>query len=166
MWPATSGRHLSKYDKTAKIVASDGFDSNFSGAAFSLAQPIGGLVVATKYDDELKMPVSAHTQTICIRQEIGWRRAWVGKLMTSFPINTDTMKSIGVSRFLFTFAAIDFRCLSERTDFHHLTLKFGKTAPKCKNQHIALSLRDMKVELKLCDFRNETGNFNWRSSAT
>ena len=43
--PATSGRHLSQLDKRAEDAASDGFGWNFIGAAFCLAQPIGGLLV-------------------------------------------------------------------------------------------------------------------------
>ena len=42
--PTTSGRHLSKFEKTAENDPSDGIASNFSGAAFCLAQPIGGLL--------------------------------------------------------------------------------------------------------------------------
>ena len=45
MPPATSDRHLSKYEKTTDNAASDGFVSNFSGAAFCLAPPIDGLLV-------------------------------------------------------------------------------------------------------------------------
>ena len=44
--PATSGRNLSKFEKkTVKNAASDDFGSNFSVAAFCLAQPIGGLLL-------------------------------------------------------------------------------------------------------------------------
>ena len=42
--PSTCDRYLSKL-KTAENAASDGFGSNFRGAAFCLAQPIGGLLV-------------------------------------------------------------------------------------------------------------------------
>ena len=41
---ATSGRYLSKFEKTAEYAAFDGFRSNFSGAAFCLAQPIGEIL--------------------------------------------------------------------------------------------------------------------------
>ena len=43
--PAASGRHLSKIEKKRPNGAFDGFGSNFSGAAFWLAQSIGGLLV-------------------------------------------------------------------------------------------------------------------------
>ena len=43
--PATSSRHLSKFEKMTGNAASDGFGSNFIGAAFYLAQPLGGLLV-------------------------------------------------------------------------------------------------------------------------
>ena len=43
--PAIYGRHLSKSVKTVENAISDGFGSNFSGAAFCLSQPIGGLPV-------------------------------------------------------------------------------------------------------------------------
>ena len=46
--PAISGRHLLKFDKSAKNAASDGFVSNFSGAAFCLAQPVGGFLVSDR----------------------------------------------------------------------------------------------------------------------
>ena len=45
--PATSGRHLSNLEKAQDNATSDGFESNFSGTAFCLAQPIGGLLVFT-----------------------------------------------------------------------------------------------------------------------
>ena len=38
MSSATSGRHLSKFEKTAKNVTFDGFGSNFSGAAAVLLE--------------------------------------------------------------------------------------------------------------------------------
>ena len=43
--PVISGRHLSKFEKKAEKAAADGLGSNLGGAAFSLAQPIGGLLV-------------------------------------------------------------------------------------------------------------------------
>ena len=48
--PATSGRHLLKFEKTAEKAASDCSGSNFRGAAFCLAQPIGGLLVDCSID--------------------------------------------------------------------------------------------------------------------
>ena len=42
---ATAGQHLLKFEKKAENAAADDFESNFSGAAFCLAQPIGGLFV-------------------------------------------------------------------------------------------------------------------------
>ena len=62
--PATSRRHLSKFEKTAENVASSGFRSNFSGAAFRLAQPIGWLVVhvylcADKVNESKTLPLGA-----------------------------------------------------------------------------------------------------------
>ena len=42
--PATSGLHI-EVRKMAENAASDGIVSNFCGAAFCLAQPIGGLLV-------------------------------------------------------------------------------------------------------------------------
>ena len=45
--PAPFGRHLSTFAKNAPAenAASDDFDPNFTGAAFFLAQPIGGIFV-------------------------------------------------------------------------------------------------------------------------
>ena len=43
--PVTSGRQLSKIEKTAKNAASNVVVSNFSGVVFCLAQPFGGLLV-------------------------------------------------------------------------------------------------------------------------
>ena len=42
--PATSGRHLSKFEKPAENAAFHGFESNFSGVL--PAPPIGGLLVS------------------------------------------------------------------------------------------------------------------------
>ena len=49
MSSAASCWYLSKFEKTAENVPSDGFGSNFSGAAFCLANPIGGLLVLGFY---------------------------------------------------------------------------------------------------------------------
>ena len=63
MWsPATSGRHLWKFEKTAENDAPEGFGFNFSGAAFYLAQPIGGLLlvlIASDVDRSLRATVIA-----------------------------------------------------------------------------------------------------------
>ena len=45
MSPATAGLLLSNFDTMAENAASDSLGSNFIGAAFFLAQPIGGLLV-------------------------------------------------------------------------------------------------------------------------
>ena len=42
---AISGRHLSKFEETAENAAYDIFGSNFSGAGFLSAPPVGGRLV-------------------------------------------------------------------------------------------------------------------------
>ena len=62
---ATSGRHLSKFEKTCENAASDGFGSSFSRAAFCL--PIGGgASCLTKWGggDEHTSPVLQRPQLI------------------------------------------------------------------------------------------------------
>ena len=41
---ATSGRQLSKFEKTAENAASDGFVSNFRGQPLRLTQPLVGFL--------------------------------------------------------------------------------------------------------------------------
>ena len=57
--PATLGRH---YERTAENATSDGWGSNFSGAAFCLAQPIGGLLVVNVGQVHLYIrPISSYS---------------------------------------------------------------------------------------------------------
>ena len=59
MSPVTSGQRLSKFEK-AENTASDGFESNFTGSAFGVSQPIGGLLVRQMaLCDVLRTPVSS-----------------------------------------------------------------------------------------------------------
>ena len=60
----TSGRHLSKFEKTAENAASDGEGSNFSGTGlpFSLAQPIGGFLV----HDDIRSEVASAVILSCL----------------------------------------------------------------------------------------------------
>ena len=62
--PATFVRYLSAFEETAENAASDSFGSNFSGAAFGLTQPIGGLLIGVLINYSLKSLPTEATSTI------------------------------------------------------------------------------------------------------